>query len=104
MAIDEFVITLEESEDSLRLTAKGHVNAINSTALQYELEEAIGKGQSNIVLNMTQVDFLSSSGIRVILKTYKSMDKAGGQFRIERPSEVVKNVLGMTALEGMLLR
>ena len=99
-----FDITREEFEDGVRLITKGHINAMNATALQYDLEEAVSDGFKNIVLNMTQVEFLSSSGIRVIIKTYKTLEKAGGKFRIERPSENVKNVLGITALEGMLLK
>ena len=104
MGIGGFDIAKEEIEDGIKIIAKGHINALNSTRLQYDLDEAVGKGFNNIILNMAQVDFLSSSGIRVILKTFKTMERSGGKFRIERPSENVRNVLGITALDGMLLK
>ena len=104
MTTDSFVTMQEETDTGIRFIARGHINTINATALQYDLEEAISKGEKNIVLNMTQVDFLSSSGIRVVLKAYKTLEKSGGRFRIERPSENVRNVLGITALEGMLMK
>ena len=61
-------------------------------------------GYTNIIANMTQVSYLSSSGIRVLLSTFKKALKLEGQFRIERPSENVKNVLGIAALDEMLLK
>lgn len=104
MTTSEFVVEKEEIENGIRLILKGHVNAINAEALEYEMEEAISNGYKAIVLNMTQVEFLSSSGIRVILKTYKKMSKTGGKFNVERPSQNVRNVLGITALDTLLLK
>jgi anti-sigma B factor antagonist len=102
---DDFYVSKEKDEEGVtRITVKGQINAINSTALQYELEEAFNKGEKNILLNMMQVEFLCSSGIRVILKAYKTAKNNDGQFQIERPSEIVRNVLGITALDSLLLK
>jgi len=54
-------------------------------------------------VNMSQVEYLSSVGIRVILKIYKQTMETGGKFNIERPSEIVKNVLGMVALKELVI-
>jgi len=55
-------------------------------------------------LDMIGVEYLSSIGIRAILTVHKLATKEGGALKIERPSQVVKNVLGMAALDGMLLK
>jgi hypothetical protein len=39
----------------------------------------------------------------VILKIFKQAAENDGSFKIERPSEIVKNVLGMVALKEMLV-
>ena len=103
MNIDDITITKEQSENVTRFILKGRVNINNSTTLQFELDEAIKKGEKNIVLNMSQIYFLSSAGIRVILKTHKKAYELGGSFGIEDPSENVRNVIGMTALDEMLV-
>ncbi|MDR0516742.1 MAG: STAS domain-containing protein [Fibromonadaceae bacterium] len=103
MKKDEFEITENTENNTAVFILKGRLNVGSADWLQFKLEEALKDGQKNILLNMSQVEFLSSSGIRVILKIYKQLTEKGGKFGIERPSECVKNVLGMAALKEMLV-
>ncbi|MDR0311799.1 MAG: STAS domain-containing protein [Acidobacteriota bacterium] len=104
MRNDDFEIKKEVVDESVKFILKGRLDAINSSARLYQLEDALGTGNKNMILNMTLVEYISSAGIRAILKTYKQAEDAGGKLRIERPSENVKNVLGMTALDQMLVQ
>ncbi len=101
---ESLAITEEQRDGCVKFTLKGPVNTLGANALQYRLDDTLDAGCVNIVANMAQVSYLSSSGIRVLLSTYKKALKQEGQFRIERPSENVKNVLGMTALDEMLVK
>ena len=100
---EEFTITKEKIPGGLRFIILGRVNSINAPTIQHKLEEALKDGVKKIVLDMGLVEFLSSAGIRVILKTHKDLKKEGGTFGIEQASENVKNVLGMVALGEMLV-
>ncbi|MDR1869334.1 MAG: STAS domain-containing protein [Treponema sp.] len=103
MKDESLVITEEKKDGTCRLIAKGRIDSNTSDILLFKLESALDEGQKVIILNMTQVEYLSSIGIRVILKIYKQAVEAGGTFNIERPSQIVKNILGMTALKEMLV-
>jgi anti-sigma B factor antagonist len=104
MKEENFVITKDRVQGGIiRFSVKGRVNATNSPVLKNKLEEAINDEHINIFLNMSQVDYLSSIGISAILSVYKRIEEVGGNFGIEQPSEVVRNVLGITALERMLV-
>jgi anti-anti-sigma factor len=103
MKDEALVITESISGGVCRIIAKGRVDANSADSLLFTLENVLKKGQKTIVLNMLQVEYLSSIGIRVILKIFKQAAEAGGTFKIEEPSEIVKNVLGMVALNEMLL-
>jgi len=103
MKDEELEIIEEKSHGAVKYTLKGRVNASNADSLLFKLESAINEGHINILLNMSQTEYLSSIGIRVILKIYKQTAEKGGTFKIERPSENVKNVLGMVALKEMLV-
>jgi anti-sigma B factor antagonist len=98
-------ITEEKNEDNGGATfiLKGRVDSYNSNILEFKLGKALNEGEKKLILNMLQVEYLSSAGIRVILKIYKDARKAGGNLGIESPSESVRNVLGMTALAEMLI-
>jgi len=98
-------LTIKESIDNgiCKLIAIGRVDSNSADYLLNKLEDALNRGHKTIILNMSQVGYLSSIGIRVILKIYKQSMEAGGKFNIEHPSEVVRNVLGMAALKEMLV-
>ena len=104
MKTDDFDISKEKTPDGAKFTLKGRLNSINADLLESYMEEALKGGEVHIILNMLWVEYLSSAGIRVIIKTYKDAKNAGGSFEIEKPSQSVRNVLGMTALDQMLIK
>lgn len=104
MKNESLVITKTVEDGICRLVAKGRIDTGSSDILLFHLEEALRDNQKAILLNMTQIEYLSSIGIRVILKIYKQAAEAGGKFNIERPSEIVKNILGMAALRELLVQ
>jgi len=103
MKNEKLEITESVKDGVCKLTARGRIDSSNADELKVKLEGALEAGQKKIILNMYNVKYLSSIGIRVILKVYKQASENGGVFNIERPSEVVKNVLGMLALKELLV-
>ena len=103
MKNDEFEIIPEKTKDGIKYFLRGRVNSYSADELQHKMNEAIKEGHKLIVLNMMKVEYISSAGIRVILKTYKDANEACSKFGIEMPSHNVKNVLGMTALDELLI-
>jgi anti-sigma B factor antagonist len=100
---EELEILEERSPGAVKFFLKGRVNAASADSFLFKLETAINEGHTNILVNMSRIEYLSSIGIRVILKTYKQAAEKGGSFKIESPSDNVKNVLGMVALKEMLV-
>jgi len=96
-------ITQNIKDGVCRISVKGRIDSNSSDLLLAKLETAIDEGNKSIILNMHSVGYISSIGIRIILKIYKRLSEEGGSFKIEHPSEIVKNVLGMVALEEMLI-
>jgi anti-anti-sigma factor len=102
--IDETLTVTENLDGGVcKLTAKGRIDSNSADYLKEKLEKALKAEHKTIILNMSQVKYLSSIGIRVILNIYKQAKEAGGTFKIDRPSDFVKNVLGMVALKEMLV-
>lgn len=103
MSMFDLDISKEKMTDGVRINAIGRVNTNNANLLQFEIGKAIDDGYENILVNMSRVEYLSSTGIRVILKSYKDAVKSGLNLAVERPSENVRNVLGIAALGELLL-
>ena len=100
MAGESLVITQEGG----KWIVEGRIDTVSAGKLESKLEQAVKDGQTSVVLNMHQVEFLSSTGIRVILKFYKRLKGLNGKLRIEEPSECVVNVLGIAVLDEILIR
>ena len=101
---NESIEITEETENGIcRIAVKGRIDANNADFFLNKLEKVLSDGQKIIILNMSKVAYLSTIGIRIILKIYKQVTEAGGKFNIERPSEIVRNILGMAALKELLV-
>jgi anti-anti-sigma factor len=83
---------------------KGHVGLNEASFMESVLEKTARPGCNNIIINMCLVNSFSSAGIRVILAMYKKLKSMGGKLQIDNPSENVRNVIGLTALDELLLR
>ena len=103
MGIENFVITQETTTSGIKFTIQGRLDSTNAVELDQKLQSIKYNEHTSIVLNMLRVEYLCSTGIRIILKNYKAIKAAGGTFGIEHPSEWVRNVLGLVALNEMLI-
>jgi len=102
---EEFVFVEDSySGDKYHFTMKGQVSMRESSHIEFKLEQSVLAGARNIVVNMCCVKSFSSAGIRVLLAMYKKLKKMGGSLKIENPSENVRNVIGMVALDELLLK
>jgi anti-sigma B factor antagonist len=67
-----------------------------------ELRDAIGRllkeGRKDIVLNLVGLEYLDSSGIGELARSYVSVVKAGGQMKVVGLSAKVEEVLKITQL------
>ena len=56
-----------------------------------------------LVFDMSELEYISSAGIRVLLGAYKKMHSNEGIMRIEKSNDIVREVFEMTGLSQMLL-
>jgi len=101
--MSELTMERVEASEGVKFKVTGRITTVNENFFNKKLSDALEEGFTHIVLNMQEVTLMTSIGIRIILKTFKSCMEAGGKFQIEEPSEVVKNVLGLSALQQMMV-
>lgn len=85
-------------------TLKGRISVNEATYIENVLNRAVQSGCNHMVINMSLVYMFSSAAIRVVLAMYKKLKNLGGELQIEAPSENVRNVIGMTALDELLIK
>lgn len=95
-------ITTQRAGEILEVCVDGRLDAYWADHLSKALEEAVRDGADHIRLNMAGVTFMSSVGIRVLLKAYKQLQRINGTFGVSNPSEAVKTVLELAGLQDLL--
>ncbi|MEN9601217.1 MAG: hypothetical protein RIS56_823 [Verrucomicrobiota bacterium] len=96
-------ITPLPREDRHELHLKGRLDANWAEHVGNAIEAAIRAGQHHIDLEFSQVDYISSAGIRVLLKYYKQLKAVRGKMRVVQPTESVLAVLHLSGIAGMLV-
>jgi anti-sigma B factor antagonist len=72
-----------------------------STAGEFEaaLTGVTDAGNNNIVLDMSDVDFVSSAGLRVLVNARKAVNSGGGKIVLAEPSQQVVETLDIAGLD-----
>ena len=71
----------------------GRVDSATAPDLDDALGRLLREGHKNIVLDLRGVDFLSSAGLRAVVKAQQEAAKSGGDVRLASVSEPVEVVL-----------
>jgi anti-anti-sigma factor len=96
-------IVTQQLGDALEVKVKGRLDNYWTEHLRGNLEEVIRGGAHGIRLNLSEISFLSSAGVGLLVKFHTQLKGIGGTFIITSPSERVKQVLDLCRLSSILL-
>lgn len=96
-------IVTQQLGDALEVKARGRLDNYWTEHLQRNLEQVIRGGAHVIRLNLSEITFLSSAGVGLLVKFHKQLKGIGGRFVITSPSDRVKQVLELCGLSKILL-
>ncbi|MGE5601867.1 MAG: STAS domain-containing protein [Nitrososphaerales archaeon] len=91
-------ITATEMKQCRLVRVFGRVDSSTAPELQEKLAELL-QGQPRLVVNLREVPFLSSAGLRVLLSAMQAAKRAGGDLRLSEVSDQVARVLELTAFD-----
>lgn len=86
------------------MTVRGRVDSETAPELDSALSSLLSDGRNKIVLNLQGVDFLSSAGLRAMVKALKGAQGSGGDVRlasVSEPIEVILRTVGMLQMFKM---
>jgi anti-anti-sigma factor len=96
-------IVTRQLDDALEVKVRGRLDNYWTEHLRRNLEEVIREGAHGIRLNLSEISYLSSAGVGLLLMFHKQLKGIGGSFVITSPSERVKQVLDLCRLSPILL-
>src|SRR4051794_23296944 len=88
---------------TVELKLTGRLDAYWSDHLGSAIDESIRQGSHNLVLNMANMAYLSSAGIRVLVKYFKQLRQIKGSLGISSPSEGALAILELAGLSSLVV-
>lgn len=68
-------------------------------AFHSEIKTLIKEGYVDVLLNMSKVNWINSTGLGVLVSAYHTLKKNGGQMKICEVSDRIDNILNVTQLK-----
>lgn len=96
----EFSVRTQHGDGVTRVIVAGELDLATSVDLDRVVEDAIDEPH-DVVIDLTDVDFLDSSALRVLVVRRRQRTDAGKRLILHAPSENVRRVVEMAGLETM---
>jgi anti-sigma B factor antagonist len=93
-----FSVSVRQTDRVSLVDVNGRLTSFESRIFQELILGLLNGGQTNIVLNLTELEYLDSSGIGELARTYMSVVKRGGAMKVVGLSSRVEEILKITQL------
>ena len=100
--MDELKVTLERLESSVVLRAVGPVDSTTAASLQEPLLQAVESSSGAVQLDLAQVSYLSSAGMRVLLLAAKALQKRGERLRLVNVPQQIHSLLNLAGFTSFI--
>ncbi len=94
-------ITVREEGDTKIVMLNGKLDTNTTPAAEREINALLDAGVNKLLINFEQLSFISSSGLRLLLATAKTLKASGGDFKVCSLNEMATEVFevsGFTAI------
>lgn len=85
-------ITSEQQDNALILKPQGRVDGQNAQQFHLDLESKLGGGEQSVIIDMSDIKYISSAGLRAILLIAKTMRARNTKFMLCSLADTVKQV------------
>jgi anti-anti-sigma factor len=96
-------IDRREEDGCVTLSVHGEIDLTSASLLQRELDDAESSAPGRIVLDLAALDFIDSSGLRVLLEAHRRAESSDHVLVLARVPRDVRRLLSLTGSEAILL-
>ncbi|MFA5042626.1 MAG: STAS domain-containing protein [Kiritimatiellia bacterium] len=97
-------MTISESKQGnvTILKAQGKLDAVSSPEVDKRIVSLVENGTNQIALDLADVDYVSSAGLRVFLSAAKRLKQAHGKLALANLSVQVQQIFDIAGFESIL--
>jgi len=98
--VPELQMTTEESKDHVIVHCAGKITSSSTELLINAVRPLIGPGK-RVVLDLTNLNYLDSSGLGAVVRLWGASKKAGGDLTLVNLSKRIKDLFSLTNLSSI---
>ncbi len=88
----------ELNNGCLTLKVEGRLDTNTSPELEAEMKL---DGVTEVVFDFSNLEYISSAGLRLLMTAQKAMMACGGQMKVAHPNAMVRGVFDMTGMSSI---
>ncbi len=82
--------------DIITMSIDGRLDTANAVQCEQDMQPLVDNADKNIVLDCTNLEYISSSGLRLFLTLRKAVAAKGGSLVIKHINDEIRNVFTLT--------
>jgi anti-sigma B factor antagonist len=94
-------IKKEKIGDFSILKINGRVDTVHSSVLEGEVNQELDSGEKNLIFNCSEMDYISSSGLRVFLVTQKKITPINGKLYLSNMQPAIQEIFRISGFSNL---
>jgi len=95
-------IITQKHENGLVVSVKGRVDGVSAPPFEKKLMEFIDSGDTTLIIDCSNLIYLTSAGLRSILMVAKTLKNKDGALKVAALIDVVKNVYEISGFSAII--
>lgn len=91
-------VSHERENGITQIIIKGRLDAVTVPQAEKSIKEAVKQENIRLLINLCDLEYISSAGLRLILQTAKNVFKKGGQIVLCCTNEIMRELLESSQL------
>ena len=91
-----------KQDDFLIFKLIGRLDSKTSPDFEKKIFDAIEEGANSMIVDFEELDYISSAGLRVVLKATKNLKRSDGRFVLCSMKDYVKEVFEISGFDSFL--
>ncbi len=98
-----YISLYDEERERITIKLMGEIDHHSAACLRHEVDEMLMKLRpKTLYIDLSNVDFMDSSGLGLIMGRFSLMTKLGGETVVINPSQGARKILSLAGMEKII--
>ena len=95
-------VEITQNDNNVMVCLEGRLDTVTSSEFEKQLSSFYQTPGTELILDCSAMEYISSAGLRVVLMAHKCLTAKGGRFIIRNLGKEVRSVFDMTGFSKIM--